>query len=258
MKYGFPVLAAALLLGIAPASAKEESKTTASPTPAVKAEVNNEGIKSAPAEKKKNEEIITPKTAATPIPVPATSAGAVSAVAPATAILVRNVEELKTTLLAFKAKEGTIDQRNDEVRKKVRLLLDFDRLGKLSLGQHNKKVTAAQIKDFQNLFRSLIEKSYLSKLDNLVTDYTMKWDKEEAKGGEATVYSTVIREAADVQIKYFMEKTKGQWLVYNIVFDDLNLARNYQTQFNKIIQDKGFNELLRKMRSKLSSGGEQL
>ncbi len=168
------------------------------------------------------------------------------------ATLQSNIKELKETLLKYgKRNAKTKLARDKEVRRKVRFLLDYDKLGRLALRSHWKKVSSKQRREFLRLFRSLIEKSYLAKLDNLVADYEMQWLGEEIKGTKATVKSRVIRDEADVDIVYYMEKKKGRWMVYDIVFDDLDLAKNYHSQFNKIIVEKGMNELLRKMRKKL-------
>jgi ABC-type transporter MlaC component len=84
----------------------------------------------------------------------------------------------------------------------------------------------------------------------------MKWLQEKRDGAQATVRSSVVREDADVNIEYFLQRKSQRWMVYNIIFDDLNLAKNYETQFNKIIVEKGIDELLNKMRKKLTSNDE--
>jgi phospholipid transport system substrate-binding protein len=39
-------------------------------------------------------------------------------------------------------------------------------------------------------------------------------------------------------------------MVYDVVIEGVSMVSNYRTQFNKIIQNQGYGELLKKLRSK--------
>ncbi len=39
-------------------------------------------------------------------------------------------------------------------------------------------------------------------------------------------------------------------MVYDVVIEGVSLVSNYRTQFNKIINGQGYNELVKKMRTK--------
>ena len=81
---------------------------------------------------------------------------------------------------------------------------------------------------------------------------------------EATV-ATVVKvktqgKTTDAEIVYKLRRAaakgeaKGEdrWLVWDVITDEVSLVRNYRTQFHKIITEKSFDELLKKMKAKLA------
>ncbi|HEY7957952.1 MAG TPA: ABC transporter substrate-binding protein, partial [Polyangia bacterium] len=45
--------------------------------------------------------------------------------------------------------------------------------------------------------------------------------------------------------------------VWDVVTDEVSLMRNYKSQFNRIITDNGFPELLKRMKDKLKQDDDQ-
>ena len=42
----------------------------------------------------------------------------------------------------------------------------------------------------------------------------------------------------------------GKWLVYDVVIEGVSLVSNYRSRSNKIIKSQGYNELVKKLRTK--------
>jgi phospholipid transport system substrate-binding protein len=55
-----------------------------------------------------------------------------------------------------------------------------------------------------------------------------------------------------VSVDYRLSQDGGVWRVQDILLDDVSLAANLQSQFNKIITENSYAELLRRMREKLN------
>ena len=53
-----------------------------------------------------------------------------------------------------------------------------------------------------------------------------------------------------VPIDYSMEKTAAGWKVYDVMVAGVSLVANYRTQFNRIVQQSGYDELIKKMKAK--------
>jgi phospholipid transport system substrate-binding protein len=55
-----------------------------------------------------------------------------------------------------------------------------------------------------------------------------------------------------VSVDYRLVQDGGVWRVQDILLDDVSLAANLQSQFNKIITENSYAELLRRMHDKLN------
>jgi phospholipid transport system substrate-binding protein len=141
-----------------------------------------------------------------------------------------------------------------EVKKLVGSFLDYGELAKRSLGKHWDKITPKQREDFVETLRELVERSYLRQIHGNA-NYSIKYDKEEKNGNEATVdatLNTVVRnKKTKVALQYKMLWKDNHWVVYDVVTDEQSMLENYRAEFNKIINRDGFDALLKKMKKKL-------
>ncbi len=144
-------------------------------------------------------------------------------------------------------------KQHEDIRAMAAQLLDYGELAKRALAQHWDTLTAAERTEFVASFQKLIEKNYVKQLHTSV-DYTVKYGDEAISGDEATVNSTVKvktqGKSTESEIVYKMHKVGDRWLAWDVITDEHSLVRNYRTQFNKIITEKSYNELLRRMKSK--------
>ena len=77
--------------------------------------------------------------------------------------------------------------------------------------------------------------------------------KENIAGQRATVKTTVRHPKEGlVSVDYRLVQEGGVWRVQDILLDDVSLAGNLQSQFNKIITENSYADLLRRMRDKLN------
>jgi phospholipid transport system substrate-binding protein len=135
-------------------------------------------------------------------------------------------------------------------------LLDYGELAKRSLSDHWTKLTAPQRDEFVSTLRELIERNYVKQL-RTNADYQVLYTNEELKGDEATVTTTVkvktAGKATDAEIVYKLHKDGERWVVWDVITDESSMVRNYRSQFQKIITEKSYDELIKKMKSKLTS-----
>ncbi len=181
-------------------------------------------------------------------------------------------------LATLKAKNGEVDRLlhqkvvvgspeekkvKDEIKSMAGTLFDYQELSKRAMVDHWDKLTPAQRTEFVATLRELIERNYVRQLKTNM-DYQVTYKGEEQAGAEATVTSVVKvktkGKSTDAEIVYKMrhpEAADAQWLVYDVITDEVSLVRNYRNQFGKIINDKGYAELIRKMKSKLAEPAEK-
>jgi phospholipid transport system substrate-binding protein len=181
-------------------------------------------------------------------------------------------------LATLKAKNGEVDRLlhqkvtvgspeekkvKDEIKVMAGTLFDYQELAKRAMVDHWDTLTPAQRTEFVATLRELIERNYVRQLKSNM-DYQVTYKGEEQAGAEATVTSVVKvktkGKSTDAEIVYKMlrpQAADAQWLVYDVITDEVSLVRNYRNQFGKIINEKGYAELIRKMKSKLAEPAEK-
>jgi phospholipid transport system substrate-binding protein len=152
-----------------------------------------------------------------------------------------------------------------ERREKLRILadryFDFDDMARSVLGYHWRALTPAQRAQFVPVFTLFIQDAYLSKLQ----DYTVRKVQDEAKTAKieftgekfegadyAEVSSTVgLRDQQDpLAVNYEMHRNNGLWRIYDVSVDGISVIANYRNQFDRVINNDGYDALVTQLKSK--------
>jgi phospholipid transport system substrate-binding protein len=158
------------------------------------------------------------------------------------------------TMKPGRAEELSAEDRafNDQVRKDLMARLDVDKLGRLSLQDHWDKLTEQQRSEFLEVLRNVLEERSLNNIRGTREKFEVQYDGVDTlQSGDALV-KTILELARDeFYVDFKLEPRGDSWIIYDVVTDDVSTVRNYRDQFNKIIAEKGFDELLRRMRDNL-------
>ena len=141
-------------------------------------------------------------------------------------------------------------KRRQALKKTISTIFDYNEMAKRSLGKHWGQRSAAEKKQFADLFASLLENSYAGKIESYNNEKIV-YLKENVDGDYAEVKSKVITAKRDeFTLDYRLFKQNGKWMAYDVVIEGVSLVSNYRTQFNKIITSQGYPELVKKLQNK--------
>lgn len=141
-------------------------------------------------------------------------------------------------------------ERRNQIRKAVYDRFDFGEMAKRSLGIHWAKLSPAEKKNFTDLFSSLLEKSYINKIEKY-TDEKIIYIADTVSDDIATVKTKIVtKRDVEIPIDYKLMKNGPKWLVYDVLIENVSLVNNYRTQFNQIIRNSSYEELVKKMKIK--------
>lgn len=163
--------------------------------------------------------------------------------------LKRTVDEV-LKIVSDKEMKKNESKRHLALRKTISTIFDYGEMAKRSMGKHWNQRSAAEKKQFIDLFANLLENSYVGKIESYSNEKIM-YLKETEDGEYAEVKSKVITAKRDeYTLDYRLLKQNGKWMVYDIVIEGVSLVSNYRTQFNKIISSDGYSTLLKKLQTK--------
>jgi len=142
--------------------------------------------------------------------------------------------------------------RRTRLQTAIAELFDFEEMAKRSLARHWSKRSDKEKGEFVALFRKLIEKSYIEKIERY-TDEEILYVGERRKDGRALVKTKIVtKQGTEIPIHYRLlnEQERG-WMVYDIVVEGVSLVSNYRSQFNRIIRSSSYRKLIKRLQSKV-------
>lgn len=163
----------------------------------------------------------------------------------------KTVDEVLRIVSDKELKKPQNDQkRRRELKAAVGRIFDYGEMAKRSLATHWKERTPAERKEFVQLFETLLENSYAGKIESYNQEKIV-YGRETVEGEYAEVRSRVITAKRDeYSLDYRLLDEGGRWMVYDVVIEGVSLVSNYRSQFNKIILNQGYGELVKKLRTK--------
>ncbi len=141
-------------------------------------------------------------------------------------------------------------ERRARIRAVANEIFDWQETGTRALGPSARACSPQQRQAFSPLFADLIERSYVGKLE-LYSGEKIVYAAESLDGDQATVRTKLITKSnTEIPIDYRMLKEGDRWRTYDVTIEGVSLVANYRTQFNKIISQSGYPELVKKMEQK--------
>jgi len=78
--------------------------------------------------------------------------------------------------------------------------------------------------------------------------------KETQDGSLAQVNTKIVPKGGEaIPVNYRLKNDDGTWKVYDVVIDNISLVGNYRNQFNRIMNEKGYDKLLAAIKQKQQS-----
>ena len=143
-------------------------------------------------------------------------------------------------------------QRQDKLRQIVAQTFDFKEMAKSALGYHWKELTPAQQQEFTNAFIAFIEDSYLSKINDY-HNQQVNFLKVTNDGPQyAQVNTDIVQPNGKdaIHVNYRLLKEDGTWKIYDVTVDAISIIANYRNQFNRVMNSKGYETLIKDLKAK--------
>ena len=139
----------------------------------------------------------------------------------------------------------------DRLRDVVFPLFNFPEMARRSLGYHWRRLSPVERQEFVTLFTNLLERSYAGKID-LYDGEIVIFTGEAVEDNYARVDTKIIsKRGEEYSIDYKLLRTNGDWRIYDVVVEHISLVNNYRSQFNRVIANSSYENLIKKINRKL-------
>ncbi len=172
------------------------------------------------------------------------------------------------SIVVFKNQQISAPDREQKLRAIAESHFDFTEMAKSAIGYHWKTLTPAQQSEFVPLFTTFIEDAYLSRIESYsvekvnqqIQSSMIQFVKQTTDGPEyAQVYSTVVLQDSKnpIAVNYLMRNDSGEWKIYDITIDAISVIANYRNQFNRVLNNGGYDKLIEIIRQKIQGLQQQ-
>lgn len=143
-------------------------------------------------------------------------------------------------------------ERRKLIRSAIDERFDWEEMVRRSLATHWAKRTPEEKKEFLRLFSDLLERAYMSKIEEYSGE-KVRYEGETIDGEYAAVKVNIAtKKNKDIPVEYRLKKDRNDWFVYDVSVEGVSLVNNYRTQFNSIILESSYENLVKKIKEKLA------
>jgi phospholipid transport system substrate-binding protein len=155
-------------------------------------------------------------------------------------------------LEVLRDKQAPLAQRQDKLRQIVATTFDFTEMAKSALGYHWKQITPAQQQEFTSAFVAFIEDSYLSKINDY-RGQQVAFLRATSEGPQyAQIATDIIQPGGkeSIHVNYRLVQEGNTWKIYDVTVDSISIIANYRNQFNRVMNNKGYDTLIADLKAK--------
>ena len=166
------------------------------------------------------------------------------------------------SVAVFKQQDLPEDARQKKLRAIAESHFDFAEMARSAVGTHWRTFTDAQKTEFVPLFTTFIEDVYLSQIESYsvekikqqINSTRIEFIKQTADGSDyAEVQSSVTLQDRPnpIAVNYQMRRDGNEWKIYDITIDAISVIANYRNQFNRVLNNDGYDKLISLMNQKI-------
>jgi phospholipid transport system substrate-binding protein len=168
---------------------------------------------------------------------------------------------ISEAIAVFSNKQLTPEEREKQLRAIAVRHFDFGSMARSAVGYHWRSFTPDQRAQFVPLFTNFIEDVYLSRIESYsvekvqqdIKSSVIQYNNERIDSPDyAQVFTTVTLEDRNspLQVNYMLHRDNGEWKIYDLSVDAISVIANYRNQFNRVLNNDGYNKLVSIMQQK--------
>ncbi|WP_421774355.1 MlaC/ttg2D family ABC transporter substrate-binding protein [Gracilimonas sp.] len=160
------------------------------------------------------------------------------------------LEERDEQIKELVGPEGTeyTDDQRQQLKEIINGVINFEAMAKEALEETYDTISTEKRTEFVDLFATIVRDQSLNKLDIYRAKVT--YEDIQVEGDEARVETLAQLENVRTPVNYEMEYQDGQWVIVDMEIDDVSTASSYNRQFQRIINQRGFEPLLESLRKR--------
>lgn len=152
-------------------------------------------------------------------------------------------------MVVLESRTMTAPERVEAVRAVASEAFDVSETARRALGLHWQQRTPAEQQEFVEIFRGLLEQTYLSRIGEFGGE-RIKYVSERIDGDRAIVRAFIVtKNGTEVPVESRLLQKGDRWLIYDVLIENVSLIASYRSQFDRVIRTASYPELVRRLKS---------
>ena len=164
-------------------------------------------------------------------------------------ILLNSITNLKT------GKSLSLEEveENDILSYRALALLNIREISRRALGKYCKKRSLTEQKVFIDLLGRMFIKEAFPSSGKFFSALKLIYGQTTINESKANVPLTVVHEKeGEINIDFHLQKYRDQWQVVDVDLDEISMRNNMRSQLYKVISKNSYQELVRRIKKKLT------
>lgn len=153
-------------------------------------------------------------------------------------------------LSILKRSDMNWDNKRSEIKNVVDKRFYYRAMAQRTLSVNWRRASKEQQQRFTELFAQLLQNTYFERMKEY-TNEKVEFLREKEKDNKAVVYTHIVTASNNIPIDYKLVNVNGEWLVYDVVIEEISLISNYRSSYREIVSRDGIDGLLKQMQQKL-------
>jgi len=129
--------------------------------------------------------------------------------------------------------------------------IDFEEMGKRSLGRYYEDLTSEERLEFIEVFGGIVRSQSLGDLSVYEAPITIR--SVTVNEEQASVNTTATIREDDLEVVYHLHRKGDGWWLYDIVIDGVGTVEGYSVSFQTYLRKRGFEAFMQSLRKKLEA-----
>ena len=166
-------------------------------------------------------------------------------------LLMETVDKGLTVLKdpSLKGDEKT-QERRQALWKEISIVFNFEEMSKRALGQHWKKRSPEEKKEFVELFTNILKDAYIGKTDTYNGEKVVLLREKQDSDYAVVQTKFITKNGTEIAVDYSMLNNSGEWKIYDVIIEGVSMINNYRSQFNNILLKSPYENLVKRMQEK--------
>jgi len=156
------------------------------------------------------------------------------------------------TVLKEPSLSGTekTQERRQALWKEISIVFNFEEMSKRALGQHWKKRSPEEKKEFVELFTNILKDAYIGKTDTYNGEKVVLLREKQDSDYAVVQTKFITKNGTEIAVDYSMLNNSGEWKIYDVIIEGVSMINNYRSQFNNILLKSPYENLVKRMKEK--------